>query len=128
MAYSLVLLALESCKTTRERSMLPDGFMDTPAGGVAVRKISPVMGWALSEDGIDSVSIYLDRRYMMEAKTGLSRPDVKSLYPQIVGAENSGWEADLKLDGVANGTHTITATVRSRNGSTTAFSSKVSVQ
>ncbi|MFL6450182.1 MAG: hypothetical protein ACJ746_21260 [Bryobacteraceae bacterium] len=107
--------------------MLPDGFMDVPVNGAVVQKITPVMGWAISEVGKEGVSIYVDRRYVMDAKTGLSRPDVKQVHPEVPGSENSGWEADLKLDRVPSGPHTITALIRSKERSTMSLSSKVTV-
>ena len=128
MACAVALLVTGACRQVRNQAMLPDGYLDTPANGAQISEITPVMGWALSEDGIESVSIYLDRRYVMEAKTGLSRPDVGQLHPQIPDAARSGWEADLKLDGVAGGVHTIAALIRSKANATACVSTKVTVR
>jgi hypothetical protein len=129
LACALALMAINGCgRAAQNHAMLPDGYLDTPANGASISKITPVMGWALSEDGIEGVSIYLDRRYMMDAKTGLSRPDVGQLHPQIPGADKSGWEADLKLDGIPPGVHTITAIIRSKAGATACLSTRATVQ
>jgi hypothetical protein len=49
-----------------------------PRPGETLRGKIPLGGWALSEDGIGRVAIYVDRSYVLTATLGGSRPDVGS--------------------------------------------------
>lgn len=122
-------LSVWSCGSRgSQHSILPQGSLDVPANGISVGKVIPVGGWALSEEGIESVSIYLDRRYMMDAQLGGSRPDVKNAFPQFPEAGQAGWGAVLDLTKVAPGAHAIEAQVRSKTGGITTYESRVIVQ
>ena len=48
-------------------SRLPFGSLDIPRSGETVRGNVGVGGWALSEDGISRIAIYVDRSYAVKA-------------------------------------------------------------
>jgi GT2 family glycosyltransferase len=50
-----------------------------------------ISGWAISEDTIDKVEIYMSDKFMACALHGQNRPDVKTLYPSINNSEKSGF-------------------------------------
>ena len=50
-----------------------------------------ISGWAISEDTIDKVEVYLSDKFMAHALYGQNRPDVKVLYPSINNSEKSGF-------------------------------------
>lgn len=110
------VLTLASSCSHENHALLPQGSLDAPANGTVVGKSVGLGGWALSEDGVANVGIYLDRRYRMDAVLGGARPDVKNVYPQFPDAGNSGWSATLVLDNVAAGPHAIEIQIRSKTG------------
>jgi N-acetylmuramoyl-L-alanine amidase len=104
------------------------GSLDAPANGTTVTGRVPVGGWALSEDTVESVGVYLDRRYLLDAQLGNVRPDVQKAYPRFREAGTAGWTAVLDLTNVAAGPHTIQAQIRSKTGGMTTFEHGVTVR
>src|SRR5438105_4404782 len=50
-----------------------------------------VTGWAVSAKGIHSVVISVDGREVGTARTGLSRPDIRSSFPDLTGSGEAGF-------------------------------------
>ncbi len=69
-----------------------------------------VCGWALSQETGDIIQIYLDNKFMGNAKR-TDRPDVFKVYPNEYGGAamtpKPGFEYKLNLSGLSRGTHTI---------------------
>lgn len=95
---------------------LPWGAVDAPASGARLKGSFVVAGWALADDGVDSVCVYADRRFLRTAEWGLSRPDVARALPGHPLAARSGFAAELGAESLYPGSHTLTVQVRSRRG------------
>ena len=80
------------------------------AGPFAIR------GWALSEDGIHSVAVYIDSNFLTYAKTGLARPDVGTVFNRIEGSSQSGWQFDADPGLFMEGPHDIKIEACSNKG------------
>ncbi len=123
-----VLLAgglLVSCSSNDARSAanshpkLPTASLDQPKPGTNVSKATKIMsisGWALADSSIESVSVYIDGNYAINAQTKLPRPDVQKVYPNMPEAAVSGWWANFPLTTVAPGMHDLLVEVKSGSG------------
>ena len=63
-------------ETGASASRLPFGVVDLPHSGETLRGTTRLGGWALSEDSIERVALYVDRNYVVAATLGGARPDV----------------------------------------------------
>ena len=102
----------------KSASTLPFGNVESPRVGETVRGRWPVSGWALSEDGVKAVNIYVDRSYMGTARLGVSRPDVEKAYPAIKDSATAGWTFVLDTMALTPGQHQVVVQVRSVTGGT----------
>jgi hypothetical protein len=77
-----------------------------------------MQGWAAAEDGVSKVCLYVDRQPAVCSQiTGL-RPDVAKVYPNIAGAEMSGWSIQFDSSGLSPGDHEFLIQARSKSGAT----------
>lgn len=99
-------------------SKLPFGYVESPHPGETVRGQWPVQGWALSESGVKTVDIFVDRAYVGTAQVGVSRPDVEKAYPNIKNAGVAGWTYTLDVSAVSPGAHELIVQARSNESRT----------
>ena len=94
------------------------GRIDEPADGAAVTsKTMTVRGWALAGSGVKEVRVLVDGKLKATTNTGLSRPDIGNAYPKYSNASNAGFQVNVDISDIANGTKTITAEVVGNDGS-----------
>jgi hypothetical protein len=112
------LLATFSCSKmgTETHPVLPLGFIDSPKDGGAVHGTLAASGWALSEDGIESVGLYVDRVFATSANLGQPRPDVLKAYPDLKNDANPGWTASTDVSKLTAGYHELIVQARSKSG------------
>lgn len=103
-------------ETGTSQSRLPFGAVDIPHPAETLRGTIPVGGWALSEDGIDRVAIYVDRSYVLTATLGGARPDVAKVYGTLPNAATSGFNAVLDTSPFPPGNHEIVVQAHSKGG------------
>ena len=120
---ALLLLPVMACQRTGARaeptaSLAPVlGSVDMPRPGEEQRgPIGRAGGWALAEEGIASVAIYLDGDFVDFASLGGSRPDVAAAFPATAAAGASGWNVTFDLAGTFEGRHQLVVRIRTRNG------------
>lgn len=113
---AFLLMCWISCRSTAAPSKLPYGYLDGPVGEQVIRGTAPVSGWAVSEDGIESVAVYVDRNFIGRATIGQSRPDVAKVLPDLAESGSSGWSLLLDTALLAEGRHEITVQIRSKRG------------
>ncbi|MGA2120270.1 MAG: class I SAM-dependent methyltransferase [Bryobacteraceae bacterium] len=97
-------------------AQLPFGCIDIPQPGQAANGEVGTAGWALCNDRIVEISVYLDRKLATVAGPHHSRPDVKMSFPQYSFAEMSGWSAHVTLRGVPAGAHELTVQALTSRG------------
>jgi N-acetylmuramoyl-L-alanine amidase len=85
-------------------------------GGNSGAGMLPLHGWALDDSGIASVDILVDGIVAGRAHYGRSRPGVLQRYPSFPNAATSGFAWQLDTTHYLNGTHTVTARVKSNTG------------
>lgn len=114
------MFALGSCRhqSAASRPPLPFGSVDIPAPKAVLQGPVQVAGWALSEQPIEEVAIYVDRKYIGDASLKLARPDVAAAKPGYKGSANSGWVTTLDTTSLAPGWHELVVQAKSQGGAT----------
>lgn len=111
-------LSIASCSRSQP-TRLPLGHVDSIQPGATVTGVVPVQGWAVDEDGVLSVCLYVDRvRVACTADLGGVRPDVATAYPKIAGADKSGWTIRFDSSTVSPGNHQFVIQTKSKSGAT----------
>ncbi len=83
--------------------------LEEPVDGATHAGIGNLRGWALDQQGVERVEIYIDGKYLYDAPYGGSRRDVGSKYPGFPNANNSGFSLAYGFSNLSIGEHTITA-------------------
>lgn len=99
-------------------SKLPFGGVNAPLSQQRITGEVDFAGWALSEEGIESVSIYVDRAYVTDCSRGLPRPDVAKEYPNLPDSGASGWTVTFDSTKFSPAWHELTVQAKSKAGAT----------
>lgn len=94
----------------------PFGYIDAGEGIDGAGGILGLTGWALDDQPIESVDIFVDGAIAGRAIYGLNRPDVTVLYPGFPNSAMPGWVINLDTSRYLNGLHTVSALVNSTSG------------
>jgi hypothetical protein len=99
---------------------LPFGFIDAPQNGATVDRQVQMYGWALDNDGVSDVRLFVDGRYVRSVKVDQARPDLTSIYPSYTsGSDVHGWAVTLPLAAeLTSGPHMILAQAVDSKGAT----------
>jgi len=101
--------------------------IETPADGQVYSGIGTFQGWALAQEGIDRVDLYVDGVFFQSAPYGGSRGDVGNVFPDVPDSRNSGYALAFNYGEVSEGTHTLKAIAVTENGRTLESSVQFSV-
>ena len=82
-------------------------ILESPAESDTYSGIGTLRGWAVAEEGISKVDIYIDGNFFQSAPYGGSRGDVGSIFPEINDSDESGFALAYNFSGLSAGTHTI---------------------
>lgn len=85
-------------------------------GGNAGAGVLSLHGWALDDDGVASVDVYVDGQIVGRADYGGLRPDVAARHPGFAEAGTSGFTYQLDTTRFVNGLHSLAALVTSDTG------------
>jgi hypothetical protein len=86
------------------------------SGQAVLRGATPFEGWALADDGIEEVAVYIDGQYVISAHTGVERPDVAKTFPKEPGAGKAGWRASVDVSSFPAGIHQFVVQAAAKNG------------
>lgn len=94
------------------------GFIERPAAGQTVYGMVLVQGWALANQDISKVDLYVDDQFQQSADYGLARADVQAAYPNWPGIQNRkpGFQTGFTASRFSNGAHTIYLQVTTGDG------------
>tara|TARA_R110000823_G_scaffold47903_16_gene121944 strand:- start:33556 stop:34599 length:1044 start_codon:yes stop_codon:yes gene_type:complete len=90
--------------------------LEEPVDGEAISGVGNLRGYALGLDGVTKVEIFIDGEYAFDAPYGGSRTDVQDAFPDIPGAESSGFSLAYGYANLSPGEHSITARATSPQG------------
>lgn len=95
----------------------PFGFLDGKVGGGnSGSGLIGVVGWALDDDGVAAVDIYVDGEPVGRAVYGQQRPAVKKKHPGFPDSKAAGFGYFIETSKYLNGLHKIEARVRTKSG------------
>lgn len=98
----------------------PFGYLNGLSGGQnAGGGILPLTGWALDDDGIANVDIYVDGVIVGRADYGQNNPTVELIFPGYPDGAQNGFGILLDSTPYSNDLHEITARVTSNTGEQT---------
>jgi subtilisin-like proprotein convertase family protein len=80
--------------------------------------VGNLRGWAVADEGIEKVEIYIDGAYSFDAPYGGVRTDVRDAFPDVEGSENSGFSLAFNYSNLSLGPHTIAAVAHNGLGVT----------
>jgi hypothetical protein len=80
------------------KNELPFGWVDEPTDGLAVERNVTSHGWALDDNTVSKVHVYLDGHYLAQTTITEVRPDVSKTYPRYAhGNDTHGWRMAITL-------------------------------
>jgi hypothetical protein len=102
------------------KNELPSGFIDAPPNGAGVGRQIQMYGWAVDDQGVKEVRIFVDGKYVAKTTLTAARPDVTRAQPQYAhGNDTHGWALTVTLGDVYQpGQHTILAQAVDTQGAT----------
>ena len=98
------------------RPRLPSGVVDAPQPNQTISGRFTALGWAVSEDGIKQISVYVDRNFLVNGTYGTLRPDVNKAIPGFPSGDHAGWTVDLDAASLTEGKHEIVFEAESNKG------------
>jgi Bacterial Ig domain len=118
---AIVLLSGVSCSKMigKRRSSLEPvlGSVDVPKPGATLRGSTVMVGgWAVAEQGVQRVAIYVDKQFVTFATLGGDRPDIAKAFASFPNAGKSGWNVVLNLSSMLEGNHEMVVQVKSKGG------------
>ena len=90
--------------------------LDEPFNGGVHAGVGMIRGWALSEEGVDRIEVYVDGRYAFDVPYGDPRADVGEAYPDIDESSTSGFSVPFRYGALEAGEHTVSVVVTDRFG------------
>ncbi len=122
----LVLFAVALLASAPAWAARPFGsFGGRVGGGNAGAGALPLFGWALDDNGIDAVDLFVDGAPAGRASYGRSRPEVTKKHPGFPDSTRPGWAFELDTTRYLNGMHTVSVKAKSRTGEVVSIGSKV---
>lgn len=95
----------------------PFGHLDGKAGGGnGGTGVIPITGWALDDDGVRAVDVFVDGVIAGRATYGRNRPGVTRMFPGFPDSDAAGFGFQLNSTHYLNGTHEVQARVTSETG------------
>jgi len=85
--------------------------LDQPADQGVHTGVGMIRGWALSQEEVERIEVYIDGRYAFDAPYGDPREDVGYAYPDINGSSTSGFSVPFRYSALSAGEHTISVIV-----------------
>lgn len=122
---TLILLAAVLASVPAWAAAPFGSFGGKAGGGNSGAGLISLVGWALDDDGVDSIDILVDGAVVGRADYHRNRPLVTVRYPGYPDSTAAGWGFILDTTHFLNGNHTVTARVRSRTNEFVTLPSRV---
>lgn len=90
--------------------------LEEPVEGARHSGVGNLRGWAVANDGIDRVEVYVDGVLYQDAPYGGSRGDVAGVFPDIDGSDQSGFSLAYNYNVLGSGEHRIEAVAYTKSG------------
>jgi len=110
------LVAVAAAPNALAQGDRPFGLIGPIDGGNAASGVVALAGWALDDDGVDSVDVLVDGVVVGRALYGASRPDVAIVFPGFPNGGNAGFVFELDTTRFLNGLHVVGGLIEAANG------------
>lgn len=110
------LVAVAGAPTAQAQGNRPFGLVGLIDSANAGSGVVVLAGWALDDDGVESVDILVDGVVVGRALYGAARPDVAIVYPGFPDAANAGFVFELDTTRFLNGMHVVGGLITAKNG------------
>ena len=116
LALAALLLAAAGCRQPAQdpgpdpKNEIPFGFVEGPPAESTVKKQFTVIGWAMDDEGVKEVRLYVDNKFVARSIVNQLRPDVTKAYPKYAASDKGfhGFAINATLaDVFENGPHTL---------------------
>jgi hypothetical protein len=94
------------------------GELESPADGKSISGVKPIYGWALDEEGILKVELFIDGTYACDIPYGGVREDIATEHPQYPDADKSGFAMIWNYSAMSPGEHALNVRVHNLKGET----------
>lgn len=91
-------------------------LLEEPVDGTVHSGVGNLRGWAVADDGITKVDIFVDGQLFQSAPYGGVRADVGGAFPDVVGSGESGFSLAYNYGDLEPGVHTILARAETSTG------------
>ena len=92
-------------------------LLEEPVDGTVHSGVGNLRGWAVADDGIAKVDIFVDGQLFQSAPYGGVRADVGGAFPDVVDSGESGFSLAYNYGALEPGEHTILARAETSTGS-----------
>ncbi|MCC6312613.1 MAG: glycosyltransferase [Thermomicrobiales bacterium] len=94
------------------------GRVESPSRepGVLTYEVLPIIGWALSEAGIEGVETFVDNQPLGTVSYGEPRPDISALHGQFPDGENCGFVGAIPMYELEDGKHDLLIRIIGKDG------------
>lgn len=115
-AAGVVCLTMACAGPAHRRSEVPFGALDLPAPNSVVAPGPLVVGgWAMDDEGIDVVRVFVNRRFVAETRLTVPRPDLIKAFPAYLhNTEVHGWNLTITLQAGTGAAEILAQAVDSR--------------
>lgn len=92
--------------------------IENPAEGQTYSGVGTFQGWAVAQEGVASIDLYVDGSFFQQAPYGGSRRDVGNVFPDVPNSSNSGFALAYNFGNLSAGRHTLRAVAVTADGRT----------
>jgi hypothetical protein len=117
--FTTLVISLAGCSGGAggdNKAKLPYGWFDLPADNATVTGTVNAQGWALCEDGVEKVAVYIDRSFVTYGTMSGPRPDVVKVYPEYASVADIGYSARFEAGALSVGRHEVLLRAISKKG------------
>lgn len=90
--------------------------LNEPSNNGVHTGVGMIRGWALSEEGVERIEVYIDDQYAFDVPYGDPRADIGEAYPDINKSATSGFSVPFRYSALSAGEHTVSVVVTDHFG------------
>ena len=116
------------CDATQSEYLPAKSELELPSDSTVITdgKLT-IKGWALHAFGIKEIKVLVDNSQIATINTGISRPDIDSMYPGYFNGDVSGFEETIDISQLGTGNKTLEVIIVSGNGETQSHKRNITI-
>lgn len=105
---------------------VPRMYIESPTTTIKNTTLD-VIGWSLNPSGMKAVQVFMDGNFISNAKYGLQRNDVNTVFPGYPNGNLSGFSYNLNVSKTSSGIHKLTVISVGNDGSTQSLDKTINI-